>query len=535
MKQMTKEELIEYFMEQLEDNEVFGPVMTTNRIMEKLNNYITEITFNPESYANASFNISIEDCGTVFGKINLDIDDLNKYNEYEQKMIINHENTHILGLSVKKIGDKLYIKNGFQLITCTYDSKTNSYVLESEFNVGASEGMTDIIAMNIAKKDEKHGYENEQDICRLLSIILGQDELLKIYCDEEIEKYFQINPRDIFKDLAISKYGKELGNKINEDLGKILALSDELFVLDIASINKKLDTEELKLHREIREEINATFLRIVKTIIDKEQDMIKKIDIMKKCIPTSINQDITEKVLGELVNDDTTDFNKKLEILQQIRAEKKSYIPQSIIENILFSESGLEKLYVEKQLEHYLYLMQGNNFVWNEKAYELCVASGRISEELFSKKLLFILSMPYKVPLIDDLDEVLKSSKYFKVGNYYGISGKTEDFLVDIQEQKSIFGSALDFNPFENNNLESTRDKKILSSVLPETQIDVLCYQLKELVKKSEQKDKKYSSKITVFDNLIRMQYTLDSQEIEEYYTIGANGILQEEPIRRRT
>lgn len=37
MKRMTKEELIEYFMEQLQDNEVFGQVMTIDQIRKKLN------------------------------------------------------------------------------------------------------------------------------------------------------------------------------------------------------------------------------------------------------------------------------------------------------------------------------------------------------------------------------------------------------------------------------------------------------------------------------------------------------------------
>ena len=529
MKRMTKEELIKYFMEQLENNNVFGQAMTTDRIREKLNKNILGVTFEPESFGQGSYQLfRVEENDRVWGNLNLDLDKLNKVDEDSQNMLVNHENTHVIGLSVKIVGDKLYYKNGFQLSVYVYDSKTETYVLESMFNTGASEGMTHILAMNIAKKEKISGYENEQDTSRLLSIILGQDELIKIYCDEEIEKYFQINAYDIFKDLAISKYGKEVGNKINEDIRKILALSDELVILNQ---NEELDTDGLKLHREIRKELHETFLGKLKTIIDREPDMIKKIDIMKKCIPTSIKEEITKKVLGELANDDSINFSRKLEILKQIRAEKKSYIPQSIIENILFSKSGLEELSVEEQLENYLYLMQGNNWGWNDKAYELCVASGRISEELFSKKQLFTLSMPYKVPLVDDLDEILKNSKYFKVGNYYGVSGKTDDFLADIQREKTIFGGTLDFNPFENDFIESTRDRQIL----PGTQIDVLCYQFKELVKKSEQEGKKYSSKITVFDNLIRMKYTIDGQELEEYYTVGANGMLQKEPIRRRT
>ncbi|MBQ6992107.1 MAG: hypothetical protein IJN50_04260 [Clostridia bacterium] len=529
MKRMTKEELIEYFMEQLEDNNVFRQAMTTDRIREKLNKNILGVTFEPESFGQGSYHFfRVEDTDRVWGNLNLDLDKLNKLDEDSQKMLVNHENTHVIGLNVKIVGDKLYCKIGFQLSVYVYDSKTETYVLESKFNTGVSEGMTHILAMNIAKKEKISGYENEQDTSRLLSIILGQDELIKIYCDEEIEKYFQINPYDIFKDLAISKYGKELGTKINEDIRKILALSDKL---EILNRNKELDRNGLMLRREITKELHKTFLGIVKTIIDREPDMIKKIDIMKKCIPTSIKEDITKKVLRELVNDDTIDFSRKLELLRQIREDKEAYMPGEIVDNILFSKSGLEELTVEEQLEHYLYLMQKYTWGWQDKAYELCVASGRISEELFSKKRLFTLSMPYRVSSLEDLDENLKNSKYFRVGNYYGVSGKTDDFLADIQGEKTIFGETLDFNPFENDFIESTRDRQIL----PGTQIDVLCYQLKELVRKAEKDGKKYSSKITIFDNLIRMKYIIDGKELEEYYTVGANGMLQEEPIRRRT
>lgn len=532
MKQMTKEELIEYFMKQLGDNKTLGQVMTIDQIKEKLNKCIIEVTYNPEDFGQGGWGIcSVENFDTVLGRINLDIDKLNKTNEDNQEMLIDHEFAHVIGSSVKVINNTIYYKTGFQLWTFVYDSKTDSYVPHSEFNRGINEGMTHILAMNIAGKKEIPGYGDEKNTCTLLSIILGQDELLKIYCDEEIEKYFDINAYDIFKDLAISKYGKELGTKLNEDIRKILALSDQLHILNR---NNELDENGLRIQREIREELHQTFLELYERIIDNEPDIIKKIDIIKKCIPTFINEELSKKVLEELVNDDTTDFNKKLEILQQIRAEKKSYIPQSIIENILFSESGLEKLSVEEQLEHYLYLMQGN-WGWKDKAYELCVESGRISEELFAKKQLFALSMPFKVPNSEEFHKILREVKYCKIGNYYGLCGNTEDYLFDFQTQKTIWRASLDFNPFENQNIESARDKKFLSEVLPESKTDVLCYHIKDLIKKAEQEGKKYSNKIDVFGNLMRLKYTRDDKELEEYYSIDSNGNLEVVPIRRRT
>lgn len=48
MKQMSKEELIEYFIEQLGDNEVLGNVMSIDQIRKNLNYIIKDVTYNDE-------------------------------------------------------------------------------------------------------------------------------------------------------------------------------------------------------------------------------------------------------------------------------------------------------------------------------------------------------------------------------------------------------------------------------------------------------------------------------------------------------
>lgn len=45
MKQMTKEELIEYFIEQLGDNEILGQVMSIEQIREKLGYIVKDVTY----------------------------------------------------------------------------------------------------------------------------------------------------------------------------------------------------------------------------------------------------------------------------------------------------------------------------------------------------------------------------------------------------------------------------------------------------------------------------------------------------------
>lgn len=45
MKQMTKEDVIEYFIEQLGDNHVLGKYLTIEQIREKLNENINEVIY----------------------------------------------------------------------------------------------------------------------------------------------------------------------------------------------------------------------------------------------------------------------------------------------------------------------------------------------------------------------------------------------------------------------------------------------------------------------------------------------------------
>jgi len=532
MKKMSKEELIEYFIEELGDNKILGSAISKEQIRKKFNNSILKLTFDAEPLGEGSWWMyGIKNSDTILGILNLDITKINKLNEDEQKMLINHELIHVIGTSVKKSNNTIYYKNGFHLFTFSFDPENNSLTLVSEFNKGINEGITHILAKLIAGNDKISGYEDEQDCCTLLTILLGQNELLNIYCDNDIEKYFNADSYDIFKDLIFSKYGEDLGKQMNIYVRKILKLSDELHVLSYA---EKLDKNNIKEQHKLKETLRNYFFELFQIILDNEPNILKKIEILKKCIPTSINKEVTQKVLGELINDTTIDFNTKLNILHQIRAIKSSYIPQSIIENILFSETGLKQLSIEEQLEHYLYLMQGN-LKWKNKAYELCVKSGKISEKLFSKKFLFMLSMPSTIQSTEEFYEILKQSKYCKIGNYYGLCGNTENNLWNPITQKIVVATPLDFNPFENNSIESLKDIKILSKILPESNIVLLCWHIKTHIKKAMQEHKKYSGKLVICGNLLTLKYIKNEQEQEEYFSINSNGTLNSVLIRRKT
>ena len=90
MKQMTKEELIEYFIEQLGDNEILGQVMTIEQIREKLNTIIKDVRYaEDKKIFNASWQLLQDGTGIV----NFDI---NKITKDQERRIIVHELLHAL-------------------------------------------------------------------------------------------------------------------------------------------------------------------------------------------------------------------------------------------------------------------------------------------------------------------------------------------------------------------------------------------------------------------------------------------------------
>lgn len=95
MKQMTKEELIEYFIEQLGDNEILGPIMSIEQIRDKLNYIVKDVTYHEEP-GNFAGGWVIDKNGT--GTVNFDI---RKIPLREEKAIIVHELLHALSTSSK--------------------------------------------------------------------------------------------------------------------------------------------------------------------------------------------------------------------------------------------------------------------------------------------------------------------------------------------------------------------------------------------------------------------------------------------------
>ena len=94
MKQMTKEELIEYFIEQLGDNEILGQFINIEQIREKLQGVIRNVTYNAET-EDAVAHWEIESDGR--GIVNFDLEKI--LPEYEKLTMVN-ELLHALYTSI---------------------------------------------------------------------------------------------------------------------------------------------------------------------------------------------------------------------------------------------------------------------------------------------------------------------------------------------------------------------------------------------------------------------------------------------------
>ena len=88
---MNKQELIGYFIEQLGDNEILRKIMSIEKIREKLNYIIKDVTYEKAKTKGTIASWRLEKDGR--GIVNFDISKLSKENE---RFVIVHELLHAL-------------------------------------------------------------------------------------------------------------------------------------------------------------------------------------------------------------------------------------------------------------------------------------------------------------------------------------------------------------------------------------------------------------------------------------------------------
>lgn len=535
MKQMNKEELIEFFIEQLGNNEILGKIISIEQIKNKLDYIIRDVTYEEDKqiYADASWNP--EPSGK--GILNFNLNRIKTFEDY--KKIIVHELLHALsskiillkkGINLKGKFEEVNVKSGLQISKNVRYYSDGTIKFEKQ-NVAVNEGMTDILAEKITGI-QNNTYSTEKCIYKIVSIIVGEDNMLKEYFSENIQE--EKSSLDIFKEDIIKKYGEVLGNDINEDLKKVLQLSDQLLNLKINRCMEFGNTPmNVMFQEKVKNELYDTLEHIICELIEWEQpDIIVKADEILMLL-NSLNEEISAKILRGLF--------LKNEIMG---AEEKQSMAHSIL-----------KKYFEM-------CKQTNKKDWGIIS-DLYKETGNVTLQKWNKNPILKTILEQDRPeTIDEMTDKISQVKYRQIGDYYMIlcDNKYHNSTQRADLNEKIFNK--DGMELEENRLWSSLDRPIDSEVLKrcnkrifeakfgilqEQNIADLIEQLrgkgeelksKVLLNKQDKNNKDYTN-ISIVGNLLRIQYILtlennSNRYYYKFYSLNSNGELEEIELRRR-
>ncbi len=538
MEQMNKKELIEYFIELLGNNEFLGKVMSIKQIREKLNNIVDGVTYKVEP-GNFAGGCSID----KNGKVIINFDPI-KISYREEDVIIVHELLHALSIrsmSVKNYPGYQEIKEencGIHLTESRYFSDGNK--MESNRNYAINEGMTDALAERITG-NLHDGYNTAKDIYAIVAIIVGEDNMLKKYFSEHVYE----KELDIFEEDMIEKYGINLGNKINDDLKKVFSLSDQLLDLDRIDFMQGLNIKGKELQSKTKYEIYATLEKIINMLIEHEPDAMMRIqDILEPAFKTSLREQVSNRILGDLIRNNEFSFETKLAFLEYVSQAKNSIIPKNIVDNMLFELDDSNNLSAEDKLRYFLKFDKTRNSSESserpyDKLYDLYVQCGKISEDKFSKRDIF----KNHVDIWSNEDRILlqmNNIKYRQIGEYYELGRDSFESVCPVYDSQGKYikseyinyrrldDEKLDILFFDGNSVEKANElhKKI--------------DKIFENIKTNCKTDEEYTSNIVVSANMLKLLYQpinrlSEGEKYCEYYVVDENGmLLQLEPRKRK-
>ena len=541
MEQMNKKKLIEYFIEQLGNNEILGKVMSIKQIREKLNNIVEVVTYKDEP-GNFSGGCSIDKNGKVI--INFDT---KKISYREEDVIIVQELLHALSIrsmSVKNYPGYQEIKEencGIHLTESRYF--TDGSKMESNRNYAINEGMTDTLAERITGNFH-NGYNTEKDIYEIVAIIVGEDNMLKKYFSEHVYEEKKLN---IFEEDMIEKYGINLGNKVNDDLKKVFSLSDQLLDLFRIDFMQGLNKKGKELQSKTKYEIYATLEKIISMIIEHEPDAMMRIqDILEPAFKTSLREQVSNRILGDLIRNNEFNFETKLAFLEYVSQAKNSIIPKNIVDSMLFELDDSNNISAEDKLRYFLkfdntrYSFKSYERPY-DKLYDLYVQSGKISEDKFSKRDIF----KCYADISNNEDKILlrmNDIKYRQIGEYYELCGGSfEPARCPIYDSQGkhikseyrrryhkLDDEEFDLLFFDENSAEKVNElhKKI--------------DKIFENIETNCKTDEEYISSIVVSGNMLKLLYQpidilSEGEKYWEYYVVDENGMLLQLEPRNRT
>ena len=104
---------------------------------------------------------------------------------------------------------------------------------------------------------------------------------------------------------------------------KVFLLSDQLLDVDRIDFMQGLNKEGKELQGKTKYEIYATLEKIISMIIEHEPDAMMRIqDILEPAFKTSLREQVSNQILGDLIRNNEFNFETKLAFLEYVSQAK---------------------------------------------------------------------------------------------------------------------------------------------------------------------------------------------------------------------
>ena len=277
MKQISKEELIQYFIEQLGDNSILNDYLSIEEIRERLNKNILGVTYVQKAGASGgTYSISTKN-------VNLCIEKFRSEEEFEKTIV--HELLHALSFSEVEDETTKTTKIGFQINQMKKDGtfeKNSKWFYTTDMiwrttGKAINEGITELLTEEILGVTQKdNGYQFEKDVTRELFQIMGKESIISKYFSQiknsqEVEDGFEY-----LYEGSINEYYKDSKwrEMIHETLYKVIDNLEQLLYIrsKTGGIKRNLDEEKRKEYEVITKKLAST-REDLKKYLKKEIDV----------------------------------------------------------------------------------------------------------------------------------------------------------------------------------------------------------------------------------------------------------------------
>ena len=443
MKKMSKEELIEYFIELLGDNSVLEKYFTIDEIRNKLTNIIQKVSY--EKYEGSTTSgFFDEDIGQV------NIDYTKGYTDEQLKETIVHEMLHVLSYSYVESENIRTNKCGLEISQSAFEGtikNTGIWTMTTDrstrmFGKSINEGYTQILTERILgiDTDDNEGYEQEKDIVRILEAALGKEYLMDKFFEDIDKEANGSRPVDYLlgkrlQELFDTTQDREVKYNVVEAFCVVFVHLERMAVLK-SNVRGDFNKEEQeRFNKDVKDLKNMAEL-FVETLVyrlkdKKDKERIKNIVIalLDEYHGEDFNLHLVDKdilpVLAEFMLKDLDDvpFGEKLQDFMDI-TQREDYT----------GEAGIEDEEIKRIIE------------------EDALRRGIIKEsELYKGAMLSVILDNYRESLRglndEEVAKMLGTFSYIKAGSlyelrYHGIDpnlkGGVEGIIFDSHGERAI-------------------------------------------------------------------------------------------------